>query len=200
MKINKTSLLILISLFFCSACANNATINAKESIKIQTKPSAKNLSLNQSPTNLKLGLLNSIVGDWQVQDWQLRKNGEWQALNGASWSFRALHDGSGLEDAWMSYSNDGQTPSGYANGLRKFDVSTKQWQASWLSSSQAKLIYFSGREENGSVIFTTTEEDKGRLTRHVFSNIKQNSFNWQIEWSKDKGDNWLTVYRVLANK
>jgi len=146
------------------------------------------------------GLLSILSGQWKVNDWQIKNDGTWQALNGAQWTFTPIQKGNGLKDEWVSYSSDKVSPSGYGNGLRSFNPVNKVWQAAWLSSRSGEMEHYVGEEKNGEVVFTSKQAINGRLSRNVFSQVTPQTFNWRIEWSRDDGANWLTVYRVEASR
>lgn len=193
--------LLLIFLLSISACAtssvDNEIINKQKPVP-GSQYNASNFTNGLRPSDIELGLLSNLLGTWNVQDWQLRKDGQWQALNGARWSFSAIQNGRALQDNWVSFAPDGKTAAGHVNAIRVYDAITQKWQAAWLSSNDGRLEFFSGSEDMGEVIFTTTSANKGRLSRQVFSEINPQSFKWRIEWSKDGGESWLTVYRVEA--
>jgi len=107
---------------------------------MDTNKGAKQFPLSKT----ELGLLNDLLGSWTVQDWQLRKDGQWQPLYGARWDFRAIQNGRALQDAWTSFAQDGQSVSGHVNALRVFDPSSGKWQAAWLSSNEGRLDNYSG--------------------------------------------------------
>lgn len=195
-----TSLLVLSLL----GCASNPTSNTPTQTNPmqETFPSkeATNLTQGLRPSDIELGLMSQLIGQWDVQDWQLRKDGQWQPLNGAVWTFKAIQNGRAVQDEWYSFAADGKTPAGHVNALRIYNPSNKTWQAAWLSSRNGRLDNYLGLQTDGEIIFTASAADNGRLTRQVFSNLNPQSFQWRIEWSKDQGQTWLPVYRVQATR
>jgi hypothetical protein len=152
----------------------------------------------QSNPNLNLGLMSPLIGVWDIQDWQLQQNGEWQEQSGAVWRFYPIQGGSSLEDHWVSKVTDGDEIPGYGTHLRVYEPLSKTWQSVWLSSRTRNMEFYSGEEKSGEVIFVSQGDGNGRLTRTVFNNISPDFFNWRVEWSKDAGESWLVVYKVNA--
>jgi len=150
--------------------------------------------------NLNLGLLSNIIGTWQVQDWQLQKNGEWQEQAGASWTFYAIHNNTAIRDEWKSNTTNVQDSPGFGTQLRTYDPWKKTWSAAWLSSRTRSLEVYTGYESQSAVYFVTKGKTNDRLTRLVFSEIQANSFNWQMQWSRDAGNTWTSVYKVQATR
>lgn len=180
-----------------TACASNSS--ALEGQSEVESTNSKDLPLQSNP-NLNLGLMNPLIGVWDIEDWQLQQNGEWQKQSGAVWRFYPIQGGTSLEDQWVSKTPDsGKTP-GYGTHLRVYEPLSKTWQSVWLSSRSRSLEFYSGEEKSGEVIFVSQADANGRLTRTVFDNISRDFFNWRIEWSKDAGESWLVVYKVDATR
>ena len=186
--------LILIIIFLFSACVS--TSNESNIIK-----SPSNVRAYQTPIKkINLGLLSTVIGHWQVQDWQLQKNGEWEEQAGAKWSFYAIHGGTAIRDEWESNINEAQKSPGFGSQLRVFNPWNKTWSAAWLSSRTRSLEFYTGTESNSELSFISQANQKGRLTKVVFSDIELNSFNWEMQWSSNLGETWTTVYKLQATR
>ena len=198
--------LVLLFLINYVACASipqdNPVVNASsensENI-FNAQPKTVQAIVKPRPDSIQLGSLTPLLGDWQVQDYQLRKDGQWEKLKGAQWSFSAIQNGLSMSDRWVSNFSEG-IERGYVNTLRVYNPSNTTWQSAWMSSRDQRIRTFFGQEYNQAVVFTENETFNNRLTRHIFSKIQQNSFEWHIEWSKDSGETWLPVYRVIATR
>jgi hypothetical protein len=180
-----------------TACVSNTPANSNS-------PQIAKKSVDNSSTdtysNLNLGKLAPLVGVWNIQDWQLEKDGTWKELSGASWRFYPIQGETSLEDKWVSNPAAENQAPGYGTHLRVYDPMSKSWQSAWLSSRTRSLELYTGQETDNEVLFVSQPNAKGRLTRTVFSNIQADHFNWRMEWSSDNGESWLMVYKVDATR
>lgn len=203
-------LMLMVLLFTLSACITTPSGNdaGVDPVPQTDSPPSLKSSVSNTYSKLNFGLLAPLIGEWQVQDWQLQQDGQWQAQAGATWRFYPIQGGMSLEDEWRSHSSvdsqmgdpaEKQAP-GYGTHLRVYEPLSRQWQSAWLSSRARTLEFYSGTETGSEVIFISLPNAKGRRTRTVFSNIGADFFNWRMEWSNDDGASWLTVYKVDATR
>lgn len=195
MQKNNTQTILNFILVIClSACASapeKVAINNKPIIATQSKPAAENLNL---------GMLSSLIGNWEVKDWQLNKNGEWHRQAGASWNFYAIQGNTAIRDEWQSNASATQLAPGFGSQLRVYDPGNKTWTAAWLSSRTRTLEFYSGSEADKKVFFVSQPNEKGRITRVIFSELEENSFRWQMQWSSNTGETWTRVYKLQATR
>jgi len=196
-----TGLLVLL-LGACSTSSQNAAVSAGKiasATPLERVVLPKSESTRTGYTQANFGLLAPLLGEWQVKDWQLQKNGEWRPESGAKWRFFEIQGGMALQDEWESHSNNQQSP-GYGTHIRVYEPTSKSWQAIWLTSRTKNFEFYRGNEREGKVFFLATKNSNGRITRTVFSDIQANRFKWQMQWSSDGGANWLTVYKLEATR
>lgn len=176
-----------------------ACVNTPENIN-PTKAPVQSIATKPPSVNLNLGLFSNLIGHWEVQDWQLQKDGEWQEQAGARWSFYAIQGGTAIRDEWKSNTSDAQQTPGFGSQLRVYNPWNKTWSAAWLSSRTRSLEFYAGKETESEVSFVSQPNAKGRITRLIFSNIKEASFTWQMQWSTDAGESWTSVYKLRATR
>ncbi len=191
-------------IYFCMSFICILSFSACTNSPVQTndsKASVQTVTASKPPTrNLNLGLLSNLIGNWKIQDWQLQKNGEWQEQAGATWSFFAIQGGTAIRDEWKSNTSDSQTTPGFGSQLRVYNPWSKSWSAVWLSSRTRSLEYYTGNETETEVSFISQVNEKGRITKVIFSDIQETSFSWQMQWSSNSGESWTSVYKLQATR
>lgn len=185
------NLILIVCLSACASAPEKVASNNKSVMATPSKPASENLSL---------GMLAGLIGNWEVKDWQLNQNGEWHRQVGASWSFYAIQGNTAIRDEWQSNVSATQSAPGFGSQLRVYNPWTKTWSAAWLSSRARNLEFYSGTEIDNEVLFVSRPNEKGRITRVVFSELKKNSFNWKMQWSSNASETWTTVYKLQATR
>jgi len=79
-----------------------------------------------------------------------------------------------------------------------YDSSSNNWKQTWVDNTGAYLVFTGGKDKE-NVILNLAEERKSNgksyYMRMIFSNIKQDSFDWDWQSSKDKVS-WKTVWAI----
>lgn len=204
-KISRKLFISTLLFALLAACTTTSYKNGVEMASVkpevkkqEIKPQVSPVERNQNYSNLNFGLLAPLLGDWLVDDSQLQQDGTWQKQEGASWKFYPIQGGISLQDDWVSNTSSADKIPGFGTYLRVYDPMSKKWQAAWLSSRARSLELFNGEETETEVFFYSMPNEKGRITRTVFSNIQPDFFNWRMDWSNDGGETWLMVYKVNA--
>ena len=136
------------------------------------------------------------IGDWEIKDWGLVKQGQWQAGQGADWNWYKILDGQAIQDDWIAPSLSQPTGSGkrqYGTNIRIYNPKKKQWEMAWMSSNGKKLDTFSAKEHQNKIVMTGFYA--GSNSRITFFNISANSFDWKLEMQQ-KDQSWLESYRI----
>lgn len=81
-----------------------------------------------------------------------------------------------------------------------FDSAAGVWRQTWVDDTGAYLS-FTGGKEGDKVILSKTDSRKGKngkevFMRMVFSNIKQQSFDWDWQSSEDSKNTWKTMWAI----
>jgi len=200
----KCKISLLFSLMLLSTACVSTSINTEtrsprndDSLKSNIQPP---VLASTKPVNLQLGLMVQLLGDWEVQDWQLQSNGEWQVQAGAKWSFVAIQGGTAIRDEWQSNVIENEQSPSYTTHIRVYEPFSSSWQAARLSSRSREIEYLSGQENKNFIEFVSQHSQAKRITKSTFKNISQDSFESEIAWSKDSGRSWLVVYKLKAKR
>lgn len=76
-----------------------------------------------------------------------------------------------------------------------FQPQTKTWRQTWVDNGGSYLLFEGGRVDN-KIILNMTNAPKGVQARMVFSDIKDNSFVWNWEQSRDEGKSWVLMWEL----
>lgn len=180
MKIRQATLVIATALLATAAVAQN------DSIPVGPKGACM-----EGP----LAEFGQYIGDWDIEDSQLNQDGsEWTPGAGPKWNFVCLGDGTAIQDFWMP--NDG--PIG--TNLRTWNPSTKSWDIAWAIKGQPGFAHIQAEmADNGNVVMHYKSPVPDPLRRITFFPADADGWNWKLEMSSDKGENWTEVYRIKAS-
>jgi hypothetical protein len=146
-----------------------------------------------------------MVGQWSTTEERLKPDGSgWQASKAADWDFFWAFDGWGIQDNYTSppRSETMEDESKRQRGinLRIYNPVDKQWVLTWLTPALSKPQNFTASSTEEEIVMLSDKADaQGNYRRVTFFDINKLSFEWKLEWSKDK-ENWLEVYRIHGNK
>mgnify|MGYP003536110463 CR=1 FL=1 len=97
------------------------------------------------------------------------------------------------------------TSSSLQQGLRyagksfnTYNVSTKQWQQTWVDNVGGTNEYMQGKYENNQIIYSSTpfkfSKDTMAIRKMTFTNLSVDKLRQHGEISKDNGSTWSTEY------
>ncbi len=164
--------------------------------------STKNLTLNKNaPAGTES--LSRLIGKWDAKIEQLDNDGNWNpGTNKIEWHWYYILNGHGIQDDWITekLATDGSDSTlVYGTNIRIYNTDENKWYMAWLHSDGRKLATFSAVNENDKVIMEGTNAS-GREVRITFFDIKENSFEWQQEWTFDDGKNWTVVAKIQCSR
>lgn len=146
-----------------------------------------------------------MVGQWSTSEEDLKPDGSgWQKSNGADWDFFWAFDGWGIQDNYtsppQSEAIEDESKRQRGVNLRIYNPKDEQWVLTWLTPGLSKPQNYSATSTEEKIIMLSDEPDaKSNHHRVTFFDITDNSFEWKLEWSKDK-EKWLEVYRIHGVK
>lgn len=127
--------------------------------------------------------------DFWVGDWDLT----WQdSLHGSNTITKVMDDCVIME-------NFDSSPSGKFRGMSvsTYNINQKIWQQTWVDNNGAYLDFKGGLEGDKMILSRSFEKDGNTIMqRMVWYNISDNSFDWNWESSKDKGENWKVLWQI----
>ncbi len=137
----------------------------------------------------KLMLFGQFVGDWDIYEGRyVRRDGTWANERGEL-HWRWILDGRAVQDVWSFFDEKAgrMTPAGTT--IRYYDANLDAWHSLWISPLQNFVKVFLARKVGEEIVLEGKGTD-GNPTKWTFSEIKENSFRWRSEESKDEGRSW----------
>jgi hypothetical protein len=132
------------------------------------------------------------VGDWEVH-WQ---NPDSSFTYGSNLIEKIL-DGTVIQE------NFNDSISGFkGTSISVFSSADSTWHQAWADNAGGYFDFY-GIIEGETRIFQTKGKDLNGvvfLQRMVFSDIKNDSFTWNWENSKDGGETWTLVWQIFYNR
>jgi hypothetical protein len=143
------------------------------------------------------------IGDWNIQQKILQKNGRWLAFD-ARTSVSPTLDGLALIEHWegkVQFFWEGMREPKSIKGLsvRAYDPKSGKWYIYWMDTLRPYFgSGYSGGFENGrGQFFRAWEAPNGkRLGRITFRKISSSSVDWELAVSKDEGKNWSMLWTM----
>ncbi len=144
---------------------------------------------------------NFWIGDWDIQQKILNKDGSWLETN-AHTSVSSILNGCALEEHWegdVKFFWNGMDSIEHMKGfsIRYFDSKKNEWNIHWLDNKNLQMgTGFTGNFKNGKGEFfrETNNANENSISRITFSNFKKNSVHWDLSFSKDNGETWTTLW------
>lgn len=146
-----------------------------------------------------------LVGRWSTTEEQLKSDGSgWQPSNGADWDFFWAYDGWGIQDNYtsppLSQALDDESTRQRGINLRIYNPQERKWVLTWLTTTSSKPQTLTATSTDEQIVMYRDGQDaQGNYSRITFFAMRQDSFEWKLEWSKDQ-QNWLEVYRIHGTR
>lgn len=146
-----------------------------------------------------------LTGSWSTTEESLKPDGSgWQASKSADWDFHWDYDGYGIRDYYVSPPaaekiEDESTRTRGIN-LRVFNSEQKKWIMTWLTVAALPPSGFTATSSDESIVMLSDKPGaNGFHSRITFFDIKDNTFEWKLERSRDQ-EKWLEVYRIHGKR
>jgi hypothetical protein len=146
-----------------------------------------------------------LIGDWSTSEEGLQADGAtWAPSKGADWSFYWSFDGWGIRDDYtsppISEAVEDESKRQRGTNLRIYNPTTKQWVMTWLTVASTTPASFTATSTPEQIVMLSdTANPQGFWGRITFFDIAENSFEWKLEWSKDK-ETWSEVYKIHGSR
>ena len=130
--------------------------------------------------------------DFWLGSWDLT----WQDATGTHTGTNTIsktYNGCVIEENFKSEALKGMSISSYDNN-------SKGWRQIWVDNQNSFLDLFGQKNKDNYIFQTLPNPDKPNAAqRMVFSDIKKNSLIWTWQGSKDGGDHWNDLWKIIMN-
>ena len=146
-----------------------------------------------------------MIGNWSTTEEGLAPDGSaWNPSNGADWNFYWSFDGWGIRDDYTSPSMaeavEDESKRQRGTNLRIYNTSTNEWVMTWLTPYSTEPKNFTATSTDEEIIMSANIADpQGNWRRITFFDMTETSFEWKLEWSKDK-EQWMEVYKIHGTR
>lgn len=153
----------------------------------------------------ELAHFEKLIGEWSTTEEGLAPDGSaWQPSKGADWNFYWSFDGWGIRDDYtsppMSESVDYESARQRGTNLRIYNPKTEQWVMTWLTITSSTPVSFTATSTDEQIVMLSDiANPQGFFGRITFFDMTNASFEWKLEWSKDK-EQWSEVYRIHGTR
>ena len=98
-------------------------------------------------------------------------------------------DGLAIQDLWITYPKPGEKQRGIGTSIRFFDDKSNAWRVVFVSPKYGAVLVVQGGAEGDRIVLRGQDGDGSQL-RWSFNDIKDDSFTWRGERSRDGGKTW----------
>ena len=147
----------------------------------------------------KLSLFGQFVGDWEILENRFFQDDGSEIVQHGELHWGWILDGRAVQDVWMYYDEDTKRMVPAGTTVRFYDPKIDAWHSIWITPLGNDFVAFTARKMKDEIMLEGKEPD-GVLLRWIFSDIKQDSFRWRGEESKDSGKNWKLTESMIIHK
>lgn len=129
-----------------------------------------------------------FVGTWDVDYGEIGADGKVTHFPGemiAGW----VMDGHALQDLFIAYPKSADKERTMGTTFRYFDNKAGKWHVIYIEPPTNTIVQLTGGQE-GDRIVLYSKSPQGSLLRWSFNDIKNDSFTWRGERSRDGGKTW----------
>lgn len=98
-------------------------------------------------------------------------------------------DGRALQDLWILYPEHGEKERSIGTSIRFFDERSGTWRVVFVHPQSGAVRTVQGGWEGGRILLKGQNAD-GSMVRWSFNDIRDDSFTWRGEKSRDGGKTW----------
>ena len=98
-------------------------------------------------------------------------------------------DGRAIQDLWITYPKPGEKERGIGTSIRFFDDRARTWRVLFVNPKYGAVLSVQGGVEGDRIVLRGQDTEGGQL-RWSFNDIKDDSFTWRGEKSRDGGKTW----------
>ena len=148
---------------------------------------------------------SKLIGEWSTTEEGFRPDGTgWDPSNGADWDFHWSFDGWGIRDDYTSppaaEAVEDESKRQRGTNLRIYNPTTEQWVMTWLTPLSTAPGTFTATSTPEQIVMLSDDPNpQGFFGRITFFDMQKDSFEWKLEWSKDK-ESWMEVYKIHGTR
>lgn len=128
----------------------------------------------------------------------------------AYWAWKYILDGYAVQDYFFQGKNEFRYWDYFKRGtsltqLRVFDTKESQWKIAFITDNGGKMPgrffgTFTAKMQDGELIMEPSSQNPDKLSRIVFYDMGENSFEWRSESSEDAGKTWIVTIRLSGKR
>ena len=146
-----------------------------------------------------------LIGSWSTTEEGLAPDGSaWNPSKGADWNFYWSFNGWGIRDDYISppvaEAVEDESKRQRGTNLRIYNPTTNQWVMTWLTPQSTQPQNFTATSTDDIIVMQSDKlNPQGQWSRITFFDMTATSFEWKLEWSKDK-EQWMEVYKIHGTR
>jgi len=159
--------------------------------------------LGRSPAApVELDAYAPLVGEWAITTETLQQDGTWADSPGAQWNFYFILEGHAIQDDWISHAPPTGDPPIYGRGtnIRIYDTEEDRWEMAWIASRTRSLSTYTAQNGPDGSIVMRDLFGVAQPSRITFYDIREDSFEWKLEFTQDEGETWFEVFRIHGTR
>jgi hypothetical protein len=129
-----------------------------------------------------------FVGTWDCDFGFYQEDGSVRHTPGEL-EFGWVLDGRAIQDLWITYPKPGEKERGIGTSIRFFDEKSRTWRVIFVNPAFGAVLSVQGGLEGDGIVLRGQDAEGSQL-RWSFSDIKDDSFTWRGEKSRDGGRTW----------
>jgi hypothetical protein len=98
-------------------------------------------------------------------------------------------DGRAIQDLWITYPKQGEKERGIGTSIRFFDDKSRTWHVVFVNPKYGAVLSVQGGVEGDRIVLRGDDKEGSQL-RWSFNDIRDDSFTWRGEKSRDGGKTW----------
>lgn len=142
-----------------------------------------------------------LIGAWDF-DWYYNQGTQMARNLKGEWLFSWIIDGYAIQDVFICPKRESKEfietkDVIYGTKLRVYNKKKKLWDIYYVCNGYSTIL--EARKIGASIVLDSVSASKYKM-KWIYSNIKENSFQWKSAISKDDGHTWIVQGEFFATK
>ena len=152
----------------------------------------------------KLELFGRLVGSWDILGRFFNPDGTVRVERHGEWHFDWVLEGRVIQDVILTPSLAERAETGspaheYGTTIRAYDPKEDHWRVTFVAPVYGATVNLIARPV-GDQIWLEGTSSAGKPIRWVFSEITEQSFQWNGYESSDEGHTWLREEEIIGRR